>query len=100
MSVEGGNLVDLPHANFVLEETRDLMSTLVVLLATIELGRSVCGVLYPRACAPGFTAREGRRERKTRRKAGAGGKALISKLGLINGRMDVGWAARRRLPSL
>ena len=59
MSVEGGNLVDLPHANFVLEETRDLMSTLVVLLATIELGRSVCGVLYPRACAPGFTAREG-----------------------------------------
>ena len=49
MSVEGGNLVDLSHANFVLEETRDLMSTLVVLLATIELGRSVCGVLYPLA---------------------------------------------------
>ena len=43
MSVEGGNLVDLSHANLVLEETCDLMSTLVVLLATIELGRSVCG---------------------------------------------------------
>ena len=62
MSVEGGNLVDLPHANFVLEETRDLMSTLVVLLATIELGRSVCGVLYPLASVPGFTAREGGRD--------------------------------------
>ena len=72
MSVEGGNLVDLSHANLVLEETRDLMSTLVVLLATIELGRSVCGVLYPRACAPGFTAREGGNGRQGGRRARAG----------------------------